>query len=779
MGCASSHEVAIDPPKPSADVTPTAEPPKPVPGPPKPAPKTSEPAAKPPAPKPPAAPAAIKWYEVPLDDTLVVVRKECRKMPAAEQERVAAAVIKMRENDDGVAGTSQFFRLAVIHGGMPPLSDEKYPEYCAHRRECFPNWHRPYLLEFERTLRRADIALGGDGNIGLPYWDWSQTDVQGEVLPRILREKMMVEFADDFFPVKPNPGAHAYRMSATNSDEVIAQSLVAARVSESANACLLSTAYKSHATTKYQTNRSPSLENPHNMIHGIVGGIMASYQSSFHPVFWMHHNNVERISTKYLEMEPDSMGEFEQHQASLSGGFFSSSGQRGFPEGPWGPYEPFTHHKTGKPFHAADTFVPTTELGFQFDELPTPLPPQMREAPYLAVFSKVDVTKMEKMTRLLFVYVSDATSPTPWSPPAATGREALMQPESGFAGLGSVWFIDSPAGCENCVKSPTYDIYVDVTHALRAHKISPKHCQLHVMVENGDGTIQPIEQTPVHAYFPTLKGPRFSSLSSKLAEGVDETSDTHQPLSEQVEELQRLLSQTSQVAGECALTGVFDEATKAIVTSFQQAAGLEASGEADEATKRALVVHGLAVDDELLETKYSANSTVTWSLAEHTLPSSLLGQASVQAITADLAAAFAVWAAPTGITFVQVPARATEAPGESGAQICVSFGSQSASNEFAFDGPGGSLAKARPDAIKFDEEEKWELTGKPHPHRKVFDWDEQYFQLLPVAIHEVGHVLGLSHSEHSADVMSPFYVAGQVTLSENDVTRVKALLGIE
>ena len=54
-----------------------------------------------------------------------------------------------------------------------------------------------------------------------------------------------------------------------------------------------------------------------------------------------------------------------------------------------------------------------------------------------------------------------------------------------------------------------------------------------------------------------------------------------------------------------------------------------------------------------------------------------------------------------------------------------------------------------------------------------------YFTYLPVAIHEVGHVLGLSHSEHSADVMSPFYVAAQVTLSENDAARVKALLGIE
>ena len=67
--------------------------------------------------------------------------------------------------------------LAVMHGGMPPLSRSDYPEYCSHRRECFPNWHRPYMLEFEKVMRKADVALGRDGNIGLPYWDWSQSEV--------------------------------------------------------------------------------------------------------------------------------------------------------------------------------------------------------------------------------------------------------------------------------------------------------------------------------------------------------------------------------------------------------------------------------------------------------------------------------------------------------------------------------------------------------------------------------------------------------------------------
>jgi hypothetical protein len=52
-----------------------------------------------------------RWYLADLPAG-PVVRREIRRMSPAEQERFANAVDKMMEAEDGVPGTSQFFRLA-------------------------------------------------------------------------------------------------------------------------------------------------------------------------------------------------------------------------------------------------------------------------------------------------------------------------------------------------------------------------------------------------------------------------------------------------------------------------------------------------------------------------------------------------------------------------------------------------------------------------------------------------------------------------------------------
>ena len=788
-----------------------------------------------------------KWYEVDLDPSVVVVRKEVRSMPIEEQRRVAAAVLKMRQNEDGVPGSSQFFRLAVIHGGMPPLAEEEFPEYCAHRRECFPNWHRPYLLEFERIMRRADIALGHDGNLGLPYWDWTQVEVDGEVLPGIVRKEMMVEFADDFFPVPPSRSRHSYRMSATNSDAHIKDRIESSSLVYDASQCLLAPTYSVHASTRFQTSRHPSVEAPHNSIHGFVGGIMASYQSSFHPVFWMHHNNVERIWQKYLDANPEAQQEFADNQADLE-----PDGQRGFPEGPNGPYQPFTSHLTGDVFHASESFLPTATLGFKcaldaplehgagtwsppartlrpprirpdglparpvpthpsllslapserstcpvtrsfrcvthplcpplaqpspslrvahslrrYDALP-PLPkPQMREPPYKAVFTAIDVTSLPSVC-MLHVYAAPKGQAFKMPKPSE-----LTKPTS-YAGCATVFFIDTPNKCANCASTPSFDAFVDVTKALRDNSIHPKHAALHVVVEFfGDGVpkgrVVMLADTTIPP--PMLRGPRFASLTAPLSQGAPAQD------SDDVLALQQTLAQ--RLGDPLTLDGDFGPQTETAVRTFQKRLGLKEDGIAGQVTKRALLANGLSGDGNAVtaaKSDYAPGDHVLYYLDTKTLPACL--KAHADSVADEIAAAFREWTRATKIAFQRTTDRTA------GAAITLSFCSQTKTNEYAFDGAGGCLAKATPTSVVFDAAEKWTLQTTPIGVAAVGDesgelfWENATFELMPVALHEIGHVIGLGHSESPADVMAPFYKPGRTALAPGDVRAVKALLGL-
>jgi hypothetical protein len=135
---------------------------------------------------------------------------------------------------------------------------------------------------------------------------------------------------------------------------------------------------------------------------------MAGFRSSFSPLFWLHHNNVDRFYEAYLSYHADSESEFRRHQRKLTRNG-RTRGTPGFPDGPCAPrhagsnsrraeptrttsgtlptragaaggdYYPFVHPTTGKRFHARDSFD-TEALGYVYDNLPRKQKQQMREA---------------------------------------------------------------------------------------------------------------------------------------------------------------------------------------------------------------------------------------------------------------------------------------------------------------------------------------------------------------------------------------------------------------
>eukprot|EP00316_Scyphosphaera_apsteinii_P007794 CAMPEP_0119302606 /NCGR_PEP_ID=MMETSP1333-20130426/4177_1 /TAXON_ID=418940 /ORGANISM="Scyphosphaera apsteinii, Strain RCC1455" /LENGTH=855 /DNA_ID=CAMNT_0007305011 /DNA_START=101 /DNA_END=2668 /DNA_ORIENTATION=- len=755
---------------------------------------------------------AKKWHQVQLDLTLPMVRKSAHALDATEEDRIVAAWRKMTENEDGVPGTSQYFRLALIHGGNEWRSTllttmaERQPSYCVHGAECFPNWHRVYVLEFEHMLRRADLALGGDGAIGLPYWDWTQQPkpwLDQPMMPRVLQRIMGTQtgpdgqpsegglFHNTFLPLDSQGSQMAPReadstlfyktVQWTNALDVeLARSLDRLhRVDQSTEAVLEASNHRLHSLALDRA--------PHGSVHvalGVLGQQLPGTEmvgsvptAGFHPSFWLHHCNVDRVYESFLAT-PWGRGSRDEW-ASRVAEEGNPLREPGFPDGEWGRFEPFgINPATGQQYHTRDTFE-TAPLGYVYDSLyeaAGEIASRLRELPTFCIFEAIPKANVLGGSKALYVYVSDAAAAATWSMPAdlsvltPSSLEALPQ----CAGVAALFiFNEGSAHCTNCINnSPKITVSTDVTETLRSLGIPRSRAAVHVIAYDVESKkCMALEDAGIPP--PVLRGPSFSAVaftSPNISDWGKENSDD-------VAMLQALLNEIEAEEGATplAVDGIAGAKTVTALRTAQQAAGLEADGLIGPKTLLALRVSYKEGDEEKVVRKRGGafarakGVTVTWRLAEGTLPASL--QQTPGAAAAELRTAFSTWAAALpGVTFEQVEAKGTE-------QLTICFADRTPHNKMAFDGPGGSLAAVTENTLTFDSAERWELTtsNEEHPQRGHLP-DEYFFKLLPVAVHEIGHLLGMGHSEEPADVMSPYYSAQKVALSKNDVARAAAMM---
>ncbi len=129
--------------------------------------------------------------------------------------------------------------------------------------------------------------------------------------------------------------------------------------------------------------------------------------------------------------------------------------------------------------------------------------------------------------------------------------------------------------------------------------------------------------------------------------------------------------------------------------------------------------------------------------------------------------AFALWADETPLTFNEVtdPAQA---------DILVGWAEGEHGDGDSFDGPGDVLAHAsypnpyanRQVFLHFDDSERW------------INSETQNVDLLTVAAHEIGHNLGLDHSNNPNALMYPSYSAPHRFLGQDDIAGVQSLYGL-
>jgi hypothetical protein len=129
--------------------------------------------------------------------------------------------------------------------------------------------------------------------------------------------------------------------------------------------------------------------------------------------------------------------------------------------------------------------------------------------------------------------------------------------------------------------------------------------------------------------------------------------------------------------------------------------------------------------------------------------------------------AFALWAAQTPLTF-------TETNNENDANIVIGWASGDHGDGDPFDGPGDILAHAsfpnpyddRQVFLHFDDDERW------------VDSNTNNVDLLTVAAHEIGHTLGLAHSNDPGALMFPSYDGPRRFLGDDDIAGIQELYGV-
>lgn len=97
-----------------------------------------------------------------------VVRKNFSSLTAAEKTRYVRAVLAMKNLPPvPITAAPDNYQKFVDWHNTGAIND------LAHATISFLAWHRVFLYLFEKDIRMLDIALGNDGNIAIPYWDWT------------------------------------------------------------------------------------------------------------------------------------------------------------------------------------------------------------------------------------------------------------------------------------------------------------------------------------------------------------------------------------------------------------------------------------------------------------------------------------------------------------------------------------------------------------------------------------------------------------------------------
>jgi tyrosinase len=171
--------------------------------------------------------------------------------------RDAVTAMKALPGGNATSWTAQAEIHGTVAGGF---------NFCEHGTDHFFDWHRAYLLNFEKICQK----LTGKPKFGLPYWNWNQNPV---INPAFL------DPASSLFLARSHTDLTGFGpVSTAELDPIMAD-------------------------TNFFTFMHQIEGTPHNQVHGRVGQTMGTGGSALDPIFWTHHCMVDYCWAKWnIEM---------------------------------------------------------------------------------------------------------------------------------------------------------------------------------------------------------------------------------------------------------------------------------------------------------------------------------------------------------------------------------------------------------------------------------------------------------------------------------------------
>jgi tyrosinase len=313
-----------------------------------------------------------------------------------------------------------YYAVVGVHG-RPFVSWNNFPTpllnqagFCPHSNTLFGTWHRPYLAIYEQAWYQSVLEVIADfpsgqqqrwkeaaAGLRMPFWDWAMDPGQGQpVVPTSMRDQTVSVTKPSGRVTIPNP-LYSYtwgdsmpaeigggpwnswpitlrrpvsnptrsnnnEMNARfNSMRVSLRDRVFALFSSKQNWGAASTS-SIGVRTDLSGGGVDSFESVHDAVHNTAGGESGGHMyyldiSSYDPLFWLHHTNIDRLLAMYQHIVPNTYvanGNIRRPMAQWNQGEAKNS---------YTPLKPFTKDTKGNYFTSQDV-KETRVLGYYYPE---------------------------------------------------------------------------------------------------------------------------------------------------------------------------------------------------------------------------------------------------------------------------------------------------------------------------------------------------------------------------------------------------------------------------